>query len=105
VLSDRILLRLRAPARDLPSIDPPTWPARPPATSSSPHKRRANPAAPWPKSLRVKDVEGAPGIWELTWSFAGPDGRATFEWITIDGEQAVRRRRVGGHEIFDDPAR
>ncbi len=65
----------------------------------------ANPAAPWPKSLRVKDVEGAPGIWEMTWSFAGPDGRATFEWITIDGEQAVRWRRVGGHEILNDPAR
>lgn len=68
-------------------------------------RRAANPTAPWPKSLRVKDVEGAPGIRELTWSFAGPDGRATFEWITIDGEQAVRRRRVGGHEILNDPAR
>ena len=68
-------------------------------------RRAANPAAPWPKSLRVKDVEGAPGIWETTWSFAGPDGRATFEWITIDGEQAVRWRRVGGHEILNDPAR
>ncbi len=43
--------------------------------------------------------------WEMTWSFAGPDGRATFEWITIDGEQAVRWRRVGGHEILNDPAR
>ena len=59
----------------------------------------------WPKSLRVRDVEGASGIWEMTWSFAGPDGRATFEWITIEGEQAVRWRRVGGHEIFNDPAR
>lgn len=72
---------------------------------SAAERRAANPAAPWPKSLRVKDVEGAPGIWEMTWSFAGPDGRATFEWITIDGEQAVRWRRVGGHEILNDPAR
>ena len=72
---------------------------------SAAERRAASPAAPWPKSLRVKDVEGAPGIWEMTWSFAGPDGRATFEWITIDGEQAVRWRRVGGHEILNDPAR
>ena len=72
---------------------------------SAAERRAANPAAPWPKSLRVKDVEGAPGIWEMTWSFAGPDGRATFERITIDGEQAVRWRRVGGHEILNDPAR
>lgn len=66
-------------------------------------RRASDPAAAWPKSLRLRDVEGAPGIWEMTWSFA--DGRATFEWITIEGEQAVRWRRVGGHEIFNDPAR
>lgn len=68
-------------------------------------QRVADPAAPWPKKLRVRDVEGAPGIWELTWSFSGPGGRATFEWTTIDGESAIRWRRVGGHEIFKDPAR
>jgi hypothetical protein len=51
----------------------------------------------------VKSVQGAQGVWEMTWSFAGPDGRATFEWITIDGEPAVRWRRVGGHAIFTDP--
>ena len=37
----------------------------------------------------------------MTWSFAGPDGRATFEWILIDGELAIRWRRIGGHEVFD----
>jgi hypothetical protein len=63
----------------------------------------ADPAARWPKSLRVKDVEGAAGIWEMTWSFSGPDGRATFEWITIDGERAIRWRRVGVHEVFKEP--
>lgn len=61
----------------------------------------------WPKALRVKDVEGAPGIWELTWSFSGPGGRATWEWATreVDGEAVpvVRWRRIGGHSIFRDP--
>lgn len=41
----------------------------------------------------------------MTWSFSGPDGRATFEWIQIDGERAIRWRRGGGHNIFNDPAR
>lgn len=61
----------------------------------------------WPKSLRVKDVEGAPGVWEMTWSFSGPDGRATWEWTTIEigGEAvpAIRWRRIGDHSIFDHP--
>lgn len=54
-----------------------------------------------PRSLRVKDVEDAEGVWEMTWSW--PDGRATFEWIEIDGEPAVRWRRIGSHSIFSDP--
>ncbi len=61
-------------------------------------------SAKWPKRLRVKAVQGAAGIWEMTWSFSGPDGRATFEWITIDGQPAIRWHRVGGDEIFKDPA-
>ncbi|MGI9113098.1 MAG: hypothetical protein ACR2GT_13035 [Gaiellaceae bacterium] len=61
-------------------------------------------SAKWPKQLRVKSVKGAAGIWEMTWSFSGPDGRATFEWIAIDGQPAIRWHRVGGHEIFKDPA-
>lgn len=68
-------------------------------------RRAANPSSPWPKKLRVKAVAGATGIWELTWSFSGPDGRATFEWVAIDGEPGILWRRVGGHEIFGDPAR
>lgn len=55
----------------------------------------------WPSSLRVKDVEGAPGIWELSWAW--PEGRATFEWRDFDGEPGILWRRVGGHEIFKDP--
>jgi hypothetical protein len=65
--------------------------------------RRADPSAPWPRRVRVRDVEGAPRIWEMTWSFSGPDGRATFEWIEIDGEPGIRWRRIGGHSIFGDP--
>jgi hypothetical protein len=68
-------------------------------------RKAEHPAARWPKKLRVKNVKGAEGIWEMTWSFEGPDGRATFEWVTIEDEPGIRWRRVGGHEIFDDPAR
>ncbi len=63
----------------------------------------SEPGTPWPRGLRVKRVQGAPGVWEMTWSFAGPDGRATFEWIAIDGEPAIRWRRVGSHAIFSQP--
>ena len=62
-----------------------------------------DPSTRWPASLRVKDVENAPGVIEMTWSFSGPDGRATFEWIQIDGQLAVRWRRIGGHAIFKKP--
>ncbi len=66
-------------------------------------RRLRGPGAAWPRSLRIRDVEGAPGVWEMTWSFAGPDGRATFEWVDIDGEPAVRWRRIGGHATFSEP--
>jgi len=56
-----------------------------------------------PARLRVKPVHGAPGVWEMTWSFAGPDGRATFQFVSIGGKLAVRWRRIGGHEIVRDP--
>ena len=63
----------------------------------------ADRATAWPPSLRVKDVEGAPGVFEMTWSFSGPDGRATFEWIRIHGELAVRWRRIGRHDVLRNP--
>jgi putative SOS response-associated peptidase YedK len=66
-------------------------------------RHAGEPGSAWPRSLRVKSVRGAPGVWEMTWSFAGPDGRATFEWVTIDAEPAIRWRRVGSHAIFSDP--
>lgn len=67
--------------------------------------READSAAAWPKKLRVRRVAGAPGVWEMTWSFSGPDGRATFEWVEIEGKPGILWRRLGGHEIFRDPVR
>lgn len=63
----------------------------------------ADPVLPWPTSLRVKDITNAPGILEMSWNFSGPAGRATFEWVRIDGQLAVRWRRIGGHAIFREP--
>ena len=63
----------------------------------------ADPSAKWPESLRVKDVENAPGVLEMTFNFAGPDIRATFEWIQVDDKLALRWRRLGGHRIFKNP--
>jgi hypothetical protein len=63
----------------------------------------ANRSVSWPASLRVKNVEGAPGIFEMTWSVARPDGRATFEWTVIEGVLGLRWRRIGGHRIFREP--
>ena len=63
----------------------------------------ATSASPWPASLRVKSVRGAPGILEMAWSFASPDGRATFELVTVAGELRCRWRRVGDHGVFTDP--
>lgn len=57
----------------------------------------------FPAKLRIRDVENAPGVLEVTWSFSGPDGRATFEFITVDGERAIRWRRVGDHSIYKNP--
>ena len=57
----------------------------------------------WPASLRIKPVQIASGVWEVTWSFTGPDGRATFEFVDIDGELGIRWRRIGGHEILKSP--
>ncbi|MEX1163203.1 MAG: hypothetical protein WEB03_06450 [Nitriliruptor sp.] len=61
----------------------------------------------WPASLRVKAVRGAAGVWEMTWSFSGPDGRATWEWADLGGDEdtqpAVRWRRIGDHRILKTP--
>ncbi len=63
----------------------------------------ADPSTPWPASLRVRSVRNADGVLEMTWSFASPDGRATFELVTVDDELRCRWRRVGDHGVFKDP--
>lgn len=57
----------------------------------------------WPASLRVKPVREAPGVYEMTWSFSGPDGRATFDFTSEGDEPILRWRRIGGHEILREP--
>lgn len=54
------------------------------------------------KGLRVKGVQGATGIYEMTWA---PDGRATFEYGPglVPGEPHVVWRRVGTHAVFGRP--
>jgi hypothetical protein len=56
----------------------------------------------FPPQLRVKRVEGSPGVWEM--SFAA-DGRATFEYGAerIPGSPHVVWRRIGRHEILREP--
>lgn len=62
-----------------------------------------DPSRGWPAGLRVKGVVGSSGVFEFTWSMNDPDGRATFQWTTIDGSPALRLRRAGDHSIFKRP--
>lgn len=57
---------------------------------------------PFRPSLRVKRVQKAKGVYEMTWA---PDGRATFEFgpPQIPGEAHIIWRRIGGHDIFKQP--
>jgi hypothetical protein len=52
--------------------------------------------------LRVKRVQGHPGVWEMTWA---PDGRATFQYgeEIRPGDPHVIWRRIGTHAIFRAP--
>jgi hypothetical protein len=54
------------------------------------------------KGLRVKGIQGATGIFEMTWA---ADGRATFEYSSevTEGEPHVVWRRVGTHAVFKQP--
>jgi len=54
------------------------------------------------QGLRVKGIQGAAGIFEMTWA---DDGRATFEYVdeVTEGEPHVVWRRVGTHSIFKTP--
>ncbi|MGA5171050.1 MULTISPECIES: hypothetical protein [Streptomyces] len=56
--------------------------------------------------LRVKRVQRASGIYELTWSMgAGPAGRATWQYgpALRPGVQHVIWRRMGAHDILAGP--
>ncbi|CAN5527846.1 hypothetical protein BH20CHL6_BH20CHL6_15540 [soil metagenome] len=51
--------------------------------------------------LRVRGVEGAEGVFEMTWA---PNGRATFQYGSERGHgRHVIWRRIGTHDIFDRP--
>jgi hypothetical protein len=52
--------------------------------------------------LRVRGVEGADGVFEMTWD---GDGRATFEYGTQvrDNTTHIVWRRIGTHDIFGRP--
>lgn len=51
--------------------------------------------------LRVKAMQGASGIFEMTWA---PDGRATFQYGQSQGSGAhVIWRRVGTHAVLREP--
>ncbi len=51
--------------------------------------------------LGVKGIQGAPGVFEMTWA---PDGRATFEYGTAMGKGAhIIWRRIGRHAVLDRP--
>ena len=52
--------------------------------------------------LRVKGVQGHPGVFEMSWD---NDGRATFSYgeERIPGQPHVIWRRIGTHAIFTPP--
>lgn len=57
----------------------------------------------WPASLRFERLTGTRNVCAITWSFSGPDGRATFHFDTVDGEIYLVWRRVGRHAIYKNP--
>lgn len=56
----------------------------------------------FPSGLRIKRVQGATGVWEITFA---PDGRATFEYgdELRPGQPHVIWRRVGTHDVLSQP--
>ncbi len=57
---------------------------------------------PFRKGLRVKRVQAASGVWEMTFA---PDGRATWSYGTEvhPGQPHVVWRRIGTHDVLDRP--
>jgi len=59
-------------------------------------------AVPWPKALRIHRIGSD---YSMTWSFAGPDGRALFRLAEITGEPVLVWLRVGNHDIYQSKPR
>ncbi len=58
---------------------------------------------PWPTRLRLHKLSNS-AIYSLTWSFAGPDGRATFHLENdAEGTTLLVWRRIGTHAIYHHP--
>jgi hypothetical protein len=54
------------------------------------------------RSLRVKGIQRAEGVFEFTWA---KDGRATFSYgePAHEGEPHIVWRRIGTHDVFQRP--
>jgi hypothetical protein len=56
------------------------------------------------RSLRVRGVQGQPGLFEVTWA---PNGRAIFQYgLPRPGRGSdlpIIWRRIGSHDIFAEP--
>lgn len=57
----------------------------------------------WPRVLRFERLQSSGGICAVTWSFAGPDGRAIFQFSSLNGEPCLVWRRIGRHDIYRRP--
>jgi len=57
----------------------------------------------WPKALRFERIHDSGGICAVTWSFSGPDGRATFQIISLGDQPILVWRRIGHHDIYRQP--
>lgn len=53
---------------------------------------------PWPRALRIHRIGKD---YSMTWSFAGPDGRALFRLAEVAGDTVVIWLRVGNHDIYN----
>ncbi|GAA4188413.1 hypothetical protein [Microbispora amethystogenes] len=70
-----------------------------PAIEQGAHTGRVS----WPTRLRVHKLTDT-HVYSMTWNFASPDGRATFEFgTTDDGGPLLVWRRAGDHSIYDRP--
>lgn len=58
----------------------------------------------WPARPLIHKLAITSSICSLTWSFADPDGRATFHLENdVDGVAVLVWRRIGHHDIYGRP--